>query len=772
MKGNLQPNSSIAVTIFQSALTAHRAGRLEMAAEGYRQVLSIDKRHASAAHLLGTIHQINGNLKEAEVLIRKAITIRQEPDFLTNLGNLLAETERLPEAEASYRRALKLKPDHALAHNNLGNLLVETKRLAEAEASYQRALKLNPNYAKAHNNLGSLLEDSKRLEEAEASYRRAVHLMPDYAEAHYNLGNILRDLDRLDEAVTSYLQALRIKPDFGDAHYNLGNILKRLGRLKEAEVCLQRVLQITPDFAEAHCSLGNTLRNLGRLEEAEASYRRALQIKPDYVESLNNLGVVLQDLARPVNAETSFRQALEIDPDFALAHFNLGNTLRELDRLDEAESSYRRALQIKPDYFDAQSNLLFSLNYTSHGAAHCLQEAHRYNQMAAEKVGARFLSWQCLDSPDRLRVGLVSGDLREHPVGHFLESVLTNIDPARIELFAYPTHHQVDKLSARIKPCFATWQPLPGKSDEAVARKIHDDGVHILIDLSGHTAQNRLPVFAWKPAPVQVSWLGYFATTGMAEMDYFIADPFTLPAATEIYFTERIWRLPETRLCFTAPDVTLPVSELPALTNGHLTFGCFNSLTKMNDAVVALWARILATVPGSRLYLKAGQLTQLSMRQNVMARFAGQGIGAERLLLEGFAPRAEYLAAYQRVDITLDPFPFTGGTTSAESLWMGVPVLTLAGDRLVSRQGVGLMMNAGLADWIAADADDYVSRAATHGGDLARLAALRSGLRHQVLASPVFDAARFARHFEAALHGMWGQRLAHGDAPSCRQPAA
>jgi len=273
----------------------------------------------------------------------------------------------------------------------------------------------------------------------------------------------------------------------------------------------------------------------------------------------------------------------------------------------------------------------------------------------------------------------------------------------------------------------------------------------VLIDLSGHTAYNRLPLFAWKPAPIQVSWLGYFASTGVNEIDYLIADPWTLPESEGVYFTEKILRLPETRLCFSVPNVDVSVSPLPALSNGRITFACFNNLVKINDAVVGVWARILNALPDSRLFLKTKQLKDFFVRQNVIARFAAHGVGADRLILEGPVLRAEYFRAYHRADITLDPFPYTGGTTSAESLWMGVPVLTLAGASFLSRQGVGLLMNAGLPEWIAADADDYVVRALSHAGEVSSLAMLRGQLRQQVLASPLFDAKRFARHFEDAL---------------------
>ena len=324
-----------------------------------------------------------------------------------------------------------------------------------------------------------------------------------------------------------------------------------------------------------------------------------------------------------------------------------------------------------------------------------------------------------------------------------------------MELIAYPSHFRTDALTERIKACCYGWHSAVGLSDENLARRISDDGIDILIDLSGHTAHSRLPMFAWKPAPVQASWLGYFATTGVAAMDYLIADPWTVQKAEEASFTEKIWRLPDSYLCFTPPDVDVQVVPLPALTNGHVTFGCFNHLSKMNDAVVALWARVLQAVPGSRLFLKAKQLGEATVRQSVVERFATHGVDAGRLILEGAAPRAELLASYRRVDIALDPLPYPGGTTSVEALWMGVPVLTLAGERFLSHIGESILRNVGMPEWIAADADGYVARAVSYAGDLPYLATLRNGLRRQVLGSPLFDAPRFAHHFEAALRGMW-----------------
>src|SRR5665647_3703640 len=341
---------------------------------------------------------------------------------------------------------------------------------------------------------------------------------------------------------------------------------------------------------------------------------------------------------------------------------------------------------------------------------------------------------------DSLRVGLVSGDFLSHPVKFFLEGLLVHIDPARIELIAYPTHYSEDELTARIRPYFSAWKPLVGKSDEAAARLIHADGVHVLLDISGHTAHNRLPVFSWKPAPVQVTWLGLPATSGVAEMDYVLGDPHAIPAEYENHFSEAVWRMPDSCLCLTVPASPVNVVPLPALSAGYVTFASFNNLSKMTDAVVAVWARILKSVPNSRLLLKTKQLNNLLTCEKTRQRFAACGIAPDRLILGSIlASRDDHLAAYNKVDIALDTFPYPGVTTSAEALWMGVPVLSMKGDRFMSCTAGSIAHNAGLPDWIAADKDDYVAKAVTFASDLERLAALRAVLRQQVLASPLFD---------------------------------
>jgi predicted O-linked N-acetylglucosamine transferase (SPINDLY family) len=428
---------------------------------------------------------------------------------------------------------------------------------------------------------------------------------------------------------------------------------------------------------------------------------------------------------------------------------------------DQAEESILNALRIKPDYIEAWSNLLrLQLFRVDQPAAELFSKARQYGELVARR-SRRYSEWPNTPEPERrLRVAFVSGDLWNHPVGHFVEGVLGALRAQasdRIELVAYATHTVEDEVTARIKAMCHRWQSAVTLTDEEFARRIRADGIDILIDLSGHTAYNRLPVFAWKPVPVQATWLGYLATTGVREIDYVIADAWTLPPGDEANFTESIWRLPDSYLCFTPPAEDTGVGPLPAVRNGHVTFGSFNNLSKMNDSVVTLWARVMHAVPDSRLFLKSPQFREPSVHASVRERFARHGIADSRLALEKPIPRTAYLSAYHRLDIALDPFPYPGITTSVESLWMGVPVLTLAGDRFNSRQGMGLLMNAGLPDWIAADADDYVAKAAAHAGDLPRLEALRSGLRAQVHASPFFDAPRFAGNFEAAVRSMWRQ---------------
>lgn len=706
---------------------------------------------------LGNALKDRGQLDAAVASYRRSLELKRDyAEAHNNLGVALMDMKKWEEAAASYRQAIKFKPDFAGAHYNLGIYLKELGQYEAAVASYRRALELGHNYPGAYNNLGIALKELGQHEAAIASYRQALTLKPDFAEAYNNLGVALMDLGQHQNALACYSKAIELEPDFADAYNNMGVALKETGQPDLAIKSCRLALEIKPDFAAALNNLGNALQDLGQFEDAKASYSQAVKFKPDYAEAYNNLGVVLKETGQLELAEANCRRALELKPDYAEAFNNLGNALEGPEQLMDALESYRLALKYNPDLIQARSNILFILNYAADYSSSYLEEAREYGRTLAEKAEKRFTTWGSVDEPKRLKVGVVSGDLCKHPVGYFLESVLAKLDNTRIELIAYPTSPKTDELTGRIKPRFSSWKPLFGLSDEAAACLIHDDGVHVLMDLSGHTGHNRLPVFAWKPAPVQVTWLGYLNSTGLQTMDYILADPWALPPGEESQFTETPWHLPETYICFSEPEVDVEVVSLPAMKNGFVTFGCFNNLRKLNDRVIACWAQVLLAVPESKLYLKTMALGSPEVRESLANRFADYGIGAERLQMEGaFPSREEHFRAYQRVDIALDPFPYPGITTTVEGLWMGVPSIALRGDRFLSHQGETILHNVGLSGWIAENEGEYVAKAVAFSSDLEQLSLLRAKLRKQTVDSPLLDAKRFSGNLEDALWGMW-----------------
>ena len=731
-------------------------GLLNDATASYRRALQIKPEYADAYYSLGNALTELGQLDEAISNYLRALQIK--PDFADahlKLGYVLSDLGQLNDAAASFRRASQLKPEYADAYYNLGNALTELGQLDEAISNYLRALQIKPDFADAHNKLGVALKELGQFDEAQACYRRALELRPDLADVHNNLGMLFLQLGQFDAAVASFRVAVGIKSDFAEAYDNLGASLQSLGLHDEARTSYKRAVQLKHNLAAALNDLGVTLQERGQSNSALAKFRRALYLKPDFARAHNNLGLALLKREQFFDAASSFRRALQLNPGSADAHFNLGNALRNLGQNDDALASYRKALELKPDFVLAQSNLLFTLNYISSSPESGLEEAWKYGRMVEKKVTSRYSSWLCAARPERLRVGIVSGDLYQHPVVYFLEALLTQLDPACIELIAYSTSSKFDEFTARIKSYFAALKPIHSLSDEAAARLIHSDGVHILIDLSGHTANNRLPVFAWKPAPVQVSWLGYFATTGVTEMDYLLADKVGVPEVQREHFTESIWYLPDTRLCFTAPGVDLPVTPLPALANGFITFGCFQNMAKLCDDVLEAWGEILAALPNARLRLQTYQLDKTSQVEQLIQRLQRYGIDPARVAVHGSARRDAYLAAHAEVDMILDTFPYPGGTTTCEALWMGVPTLTLAGDSLLARQGASLLSAAELEEWVTTSKAEYIAKAITFAADQSSLASLRAGLRQKVLASPLFDAPRFTRHFEDTMRGMW-----------------
>jgi predicted O-linked N-acetylglucosamine transferase (SPINDLY family) len=632
-----------------------------------------------------------------------------------------------------------------------------TGQLQQAAMLYQQVLQVQPRHSGALHMLGVAAHQGGQLDAAVELIGRALAVRPSVAQAHLDLANVLKDQGRLQEAAASYRRALALEPELADAHTGLGNVLMAQGDFGEAAESYRRALKPGPHSADAHYNLGNASAAQGRLDEAAALYRQALALQPGHPGSLNNLGNTLAEQGRPGEAAGIYGQLLAVWPDFAGAHNNLGRALSALGRLQEAASAFRRGLAINPQDAEAHSNLLYLLSYDAEWDAAALFAEHlEWARQHAEAPGTGVPPHA--NDPDparRIKVGYVSPDLRDHAVAYFIEPVLACHERSRFEITCYSNNYVVDATTLRLQKHVDRWRNIAGLSDEAADALIRTDAIDILIDLSGHTAHNRLTLFARKPAPIQATWIGYSSTTGMTAMDYRLTDANLDPIGmTERYQSEQLVRLP-VFACFQPAQQSPEVNALPALAAGHITFACLNNFIKVTPPAIECWARVLEAVPGSRLMLLLGDAENPAARQQVEQAFARHGIAPERLELVGKRPLAEYLALHHHVDIALDPFPYNGYTTSVHSLWMGVPVVTLAGNTAVSRVGVTILANAGLAELIAQSVDEYVEIARSLAQDTARLGRMRAGLRAQMQASPLIDAQALTRGLEDAYRAMW-----------------
>jgi predicted O-linked N-acetylglucosamine transferase (SPINDLY family) len=751
----------------ESGLSHHRAGRLAEAEKMYRQVLAQQPNHPDALHLLGLVAVESRRWDAAVDWLRRAVRIQPDnAEAHNDLGNALRDQRQLDESIAAYRQAIGLKPDFAEAHCNLGNALRAKGRLEEAITACGQAVRLKPDNAEAHYNLGIALQANGAFDQAIAAYQQAIRLRPDFAQAHNNLGNVFAATGQLDQAIASQRQAIGLKADYAEAHYNLAVALQRKEQLDEALAAYRQAIRLKPDHAEAHNNLGNVLRDKGRLEDAIAAYRRAVELKPDLAHAHNNLGNAAKDLGRLEEAVNFYRQAIRIAPDYGNAHNNLGNALKDLGQLDEAIACYRRAIGLMPDHAEAHGALVFTLQYHPACDAKMIhEEARRWNQRHAEPL-AHFIQPHANNrDPDRrLRIGYVSADFRRHSVGYFLLPLLEHHDRQFGDLFCYCNRQLLDDFTQRMKRACPNWRNILNLSDQDAANRIRSDAIDILVDLSGHTAGNRLLLFALKPAPIQVTYLGYPNTTGMTAMDYrltdALADP---PGLTDELNVEKLWRLPGCAWCYAAPP---DPPQVAARSPGPITFGCFNAFAKINEPLVAIWAKLLERVAGSRLLLKSAGAGAASAQRRLAEQFAKHGISGERIEMRGqIADSRQHLNFYGRVDVALDSYPYNGTTTTCEALWMGVPVVSLAGRSHACRVGASLLGSVGLPELVAQTPEQYVQIAADLAGDLPRLAELRRTLRGQMEKSPLMDAARFARNVEAAYRQMWRNWCTHGENP-------
>lgn len=672
----------------------------------------------------------------------------------------------IPEAESICRQILVQVPRQSDTLHLLGVIEHRAGRNEEAQKLIERAIGEeadNPNY---HLNLGIVRKALGRLDQAVAAYREAVRLKGEFAEALCNLGNVLWEQGAMEEAAEVSRRAVAARPDLPQAHNNLGNALKALGRPGEAIAAYQQSLRLRPNDATVCRNLGNLLQLEGRDDEALALLQKAVKLDPHGALGYHCLGHAYQDKGWFLEARRCYEQALSMAPADADLLVSLGNVLKDLGEPEQALARYREALRINPRSSAAWSNMLFTTNYLV--AADRMQvfaEHLAWGRQVIASVPRPGSHANDRDPQRRLRVGYVSPDFRSHAVACFLLPILQYHNPRDVEVFCYAQVPNPDGITTLMQRHAQHWRNTCGVPDEKVAQMILDDRIDILVDLAGHTDNNRLPVFARRPAPVQVTYLGYSNTTGLETIDYRISDAAADPEDDATPYCEKLIRLEGGFTCYAPPIEVGDVAPLPALSNGFVTFGSIANPAKLNDQVIHGWSRVLLAVPQSRL-LMARDCYRDEIRSRLIERFVGYGISPERLMIEEAlpSPQVPRIRVYDRIDISLDTFPYTGHTTVCESLWMGVPVVSLIGRTLVARQSASILTYAGLEQLLARTPEDFARIATDLAGDLPRLAELRAGLRQRVAHSALCDADGFTRRLESVYRDIWRQWCAKSPA--------
>jgi predicted O-linked N-acetylglucosamine transferase (SPINDLY family) len=719
----LTPNAD---QLVQEGLAHHQAGEFVQANDAYQEALKADPNHPDALHLLGMIaHQI-GNQTLAAELINLAIQVKPDsPNYFCNLGSVLQAEGRFDEAIAHFRHATSLQINNALLHYNLA----------------------------------FALQSQGQLQEAADSYRKALLLSPDHIESLSNLGHTLRALNKPDQAIECYQKAIAIAPNRAEMHFNLGTALSTQGNFDAAINSYRQAIELSPDYAQAHCNLGAALLATKNPDAAIASYQRAILANPNFADAHYNLGIVLSAQNKFDASISSFRRTLALQPKFVECYCNLGNALRASGHLEDAVDCYQKALEIKPDYANAYSNLLFLESYhATISPVEYLKHARGWEQAcvpakdrqsSADKIFSRLPL-----NGRRLKIGYVSGDFRKHAASYFIEQIFAKHNHSLIEVFAYSNNRSCDEVTERLKGLVDHWIDIVSMSDIEVCQRMEADKIDILIDLSAHSAHNRLGVFARRAAPVQATYL-YFASTGLTEMDYWIGDEILTPPDFNNHFSEKVWRLPRVWLSY-KPLTAAPLPHWQPSSDGTIWLGSFNNLGKITPLTLSLWARILHALPEGRLLLKNKELADDSNRQRILSELAALGIDAQRIDLQPGTDWEDYMSQHDRLDIALDPIGgHGGGTSTCDALWMGVPVVHLLGDHVGSRFAASLINAIGHCEWIAYSETEYVEKVIALAKNIGLRKQLRFAQRDAMARSPLCDALGLAGALEAAYSTMF-----------------
>ncbi|XP_022977518.1 probable UDP-N-acetylglucosamine--peptide N-acetylglucosaminyltransferase SPINDLY isoform X2 [Cucurbita maxima] len=762
---------------------------IKPAFESFAEAIRLDPQNVRAFTHRGILYKEEGRLMEAVESYKKAL--RVDPSYrpaaeclavvLTDLGTSLKLSGDSQDGIQKYYEALKIDPHYAPAYYNLGVVYSEMMQYDTALNCYEKAAFERPMYAEAYCNMGVIFKNRGDLESAIACYERCLAVSPNFEIAKNNMAIALTDLGTkvklegdINQGVAYYKRALYYNWHYADALYNLGVAYGEMLKFDKAIVSYELAFHFNPHCAEACNNLGVIYKDQDNLDKAVECYQLALSIKPNFSQSLNNLGVVYTVQGKMDAAASMIEKAILANPTYAEAYNNLGVLNRDAGNISMAVDAYERCLKIDPDSRNAGQNRLLAMNYIDEGHKHKLYEAHRDWGRRFMRLYPQYKSWDNPKDPERpLVIGYVSPDYFTHSVSYFIEAPLVHHDYANYKVVVYSAVVKGDAKTIRFRDKVlkhgGVWRDIYGIDEKKVASMVREDKVDILVELTGHTANNKLGMMACRPAPLQVTWIGYPNTTGLPTIDYRISDALADPPNTKQKHVEELVRLPESFLCYTPSPEAGTVSSAPALSNGFITFGSFNNLAKITPKVLQVWARILCAIPNSRLVVKCKPFGCDSVRQRFLSTLEQLGLESQRVdLLPLILLNHDHMQAYSLMDISLDTFPYAGTTTTCESLYMGVPCVTMAGSVHAHNVGVSLLSNVGLGHLVAKNEEEYVKLALQLASDVTALSNLRMSLRNLMSKSPVCDGPNFILHLESTYRKMW-QRYCEGDVPSLRR---
>jgi len=670
------------------------------------------------------------------------------------------------QAGKIYREVLAADPKNQDALHLTGLLAMNDQKFDTAKEFISRAIASAPDVAVFHASLGMAHAGLGDYAGAVEAFSRALQLDPENIEATFHLGNLYKNHGKFAEAEACYRKVLRQAPNHVAALNNLGNIYKDTGKFEQAIACYEKAIACDPSVADLYVNMGNAYKDMMMPQEAINFYQKAIEVRPDFPDPYNNIGYILQHTGKLSDSINYYKKALAIKPDLPEVYHNLGNVCKDMGEFPEAIAAYRKAIDLRPDFVNAHTNILFAMNYDEKAQqAAMLREAKKWWTQQAAHLANQYNPTNNRDPFRKIRVGYVSPDFCLHSVSFFFLSLLEKHDRTRFAIYCYSDVKRPDGMTGRLQRLVDHWRPVAGMTDQAVADLIHADAVDILFDLTGHTAHNRLLAFARRPAPVQVSWLGYPNTTGVATIQYRITDAVADPPGTsDPFYTEKLIRLPHCFLCYSPPETAPDIGQLPAAKQQQITFGSFNNITKTSESVIKLWCDILNQVENSRIILKSIVFEDPAAKKRYLDMFQSYGIDPARIVLKKrTASTEEHLALYNEVDIGLDPFPYNGTTTTCEALWMGVPVIALRGGLHCSRVSASILTNTGLERYIAETLQEYVNKAVALAGDTGHLTRFRTDARTILADSALFNKKLFAEEMENALQSMWNDWCASTD---------